>query len=892
MPKQEDISRILKGELDWDKYVVEKTGGKGITPENYGVLNKEWFELSTTPTGTRYANPNQQYGEVLQPGGAFEESKLIATGWQPTTSAINIPGERGIGVNPNQVAGTPEIKPPQPTVAPAEKPLTIAGGTTTPATTAPAGKLSQQQELDIAYQRKLAGTATPTDEANLAYAQQKGLWKPPTAGQVPQPQQPTQPVQGATQPASQLGRKISNVAELNQLTQQGLTEADIIRDAKGNIYLKPESRFSVGGTGVATTPVQGQPAPSSGIAAGEDKLGLPTMEMGGAGDMQTFIANQQAQQKEFYTSLLDQTEKLNTDFLQSYLNQPSLADNLQRLREEQGLPALEKEITLIDQQVLDTEGLLTKLESDINQRVEGMPVSEAGRRRMLAMEQKPLVETLDELIRGRTRLAAGLGSKEAVIQQAMEAEAADRQRQLEGEKMAMEFGKEKLGAMADIFSSQQQQALQAYEAQVEVASKSPDVIGSGDTGYFQYNSQTGNWDQIIASKNETLSFMGEILSPTEAAALNVPYGTTKGEAMTQNVIPKTQLTPQQKFDFEMKISKMFEQYTKEARGAMQQIGIINNSWNLAKQQIKSGGDMNAVSQGILVTFQKVLDPTSVVRESEYARSGNGQSLLNRIEGYAQTIQKGGAGVTEKTLKEFVNTANEFYKGYANSMSDYAQRAAVQAENYGLNLENILTPEQQGLLSQGQPDFNNLPALNKSYGDVYGLVKDNPAYQPLIETLTNEGLNEQEILQFIETGQQGFNSPLSMGVNGSEVKKIADAIGQFESGGNYKAVGPATSSGDKAYGKYQVMGANISSWAKQALGMAVDVATFLGSPAIQDAVALYKMSELFKKYGNIEDVASVWFSGRPVSKAGNAKDVIGTSVPQYVTAVKNIYNKLG
>jgi hypothetical protein len=35
-----------------------------------------------------------------------------------------------------------------------------------------------------------------------------------------------------------------------------------------------------------------------------------------------------------------------------------------------------------------------------------------------------------------------------------------------------------------------------------------------------------------------------------------------------------------------------------------------------------------------------------------------------------------------------------------------------------------------------------------------------------------------------------------------------------------------------------------------------------------------------KYGNPADAASVWFSGRPLAKAGNASDVLGTTVPQY------------
>ena len=53
-----------------------------------------------------------------------------------------------------------------------------------------------------------------------------------------------------------------------------------------------------------------------------------------------------------------------------------------------------------------------------------------------------------------------------------------------------------------------------------------------------------------------------------------------------------------------------------------------------------------------------------------------------------------------------------------------------------------------------------------------------------------------------------------------------------------------------------------------------------------------MAQYYKKYGTLEDVASVWFSGRPVKKAGGAKDILGTSVPQYIKNVRKYYNALG
>jgi hypothetical protein len=134
----------------------------------------------------------------------------------------------------------------------------------------------------------------------------------------------------------------------------------------------------------------------------------------------------------------------------------------------------------------------------------------------------------------------------------------------------------------------------------------------------------------------------------------------------------------------------------------------------------------------------------------------------------------------------------------------------------------------------------------------------------------------------------FTNDLSMSQNGS-MDSFKAAIAKQESGGRYNAIGPTTSKGNRAYGKYQVMDFNIPSWTQQALGYSMTPQQFLNSPEAQEAVATYKFNEIYKKYGNWGDVASVWFSGRPVSQAGNASDVTGTTVPRYV---QNILSMMG
>jgi hypothetical protein len=111
----------------------------------------------------------------------------------------------------------------------------------------------------------------------------------------------------------------------------------------------------------------------------------------------------------------------------------------------------------------------------------------------------------------------------------------------------------------------------------------------------------------------------------------------------------------------------------------------------------------------------------------------------------------------------------------------------------------------------------------------------------------------------------------------------DAIANIESrgSGDYKAQGPVTSSGDRAYGRYQVMGANIPQWTREVLGRAMTPQEFLASPQAQDAVFDAKFGEFAQKYGSPEDAASVWFTGKPRAQGANRRDQLGTSGAEYV-----------
>lgn len=285
---------------------------------------------------------------------------------------------------------------------------------------------------------------------------------------------------------------------------------------------------------------------------------------------------------------------------------------------------------------------------------------------------------------------------------------------------------------------------------------------------------------------------------------------------------------------------------------------------------------------------------SAVREGELGLVNSIDSKIGKLQNSVQQIQNGQVVRPEVALQianaanDLVTTINAAAQQKARSFQSGAQVAGV-----GPAFDQYLSgfnPTYESGNSNNGGNYQVPKIKPQSYGSVSDVIKANPDKQTQIDAavdqMISDGLQDDEILQRLQGGSQGFNDVVS-GIN---VKKVADAIGKFESGGNYRALGPVTNaSGNRAYGKYQVMASNVPSWTKEALGKSLTPQQFLNDPKAQDAVAHYKMKQYLTRYGSVEDVASVWFSGQPASKAGNKKDVIGTSVPSYIKNVLAHYN---
>ncbi|UIK04912.1 phage tail length tape measure family protein [Neorhizobium galegae] len=123
---------------------------------------------------------------------------------------------------------------------------------------------------------------------------------------------------------------------------------------------------------------------------------------------------------------------------------------------------------------------------------------------------------------------------------------------------------------------------------------------------------------------------------------------------------------------------------------------------------------------------------------------------------------------------------------------------------------------------------------------------------------------------------------------SSLSAYRDAIASIESAGSggYSALGPITKNGDRAYGRYQVMGNNIGPWSEAALGQRLSASDFLANPSMQDKVFDHRFGSYVNKYGP-SGAAQAWFGGPgSVGKGGNVSDMLGTSGTEYVNKFTN------
>lgn len=156
--------------------------------------------------------------------------------------------------------------------------------------------------------------------------------------------------------------------------------------------------------------------------------------------------------------------------------------------------------------------------------------------------------------------------------------------------------------------------------------------------------------------------------------------------------------PEKKFTQEEKIRKEWQGRTK-VYGELQ--GTYNNI------QASSAAGTGAGDIALITGFMKMLDPGSVVRETEFATARDTAGLFAQLENRLQKAQNGQLLQPEQR-KQYVSLAKQYLEAAQNKAEQEKKDLNAVVKNYKLNPENVF-----GVSQQVAPQAAPIPAPTPS-----------------------------------------------------------------------------------------------------------------------------------------------------------------------------------
>ena len=335
--------------------------------------------------------------------------------------------------------------------------------------------------------------------------------------------------------------------------------------------------------------------------------------------------------------------------------QPSALQNLQTFREQQGLPQMEQQLALVDQTILQTEGLMANLEADIRKRTEGLPVTEAAARRLTAMEQAPLSKQLSEQIRARQTVAAGLEQKQANVQQFMGAAQEDLQRQKDIMSLKLGFGKEQAEFGVG-------QAEQLYSTYTDMQNRLTDVakmkLETGQSSFeFSQNLLAQNFSLFSQFKAAELSGFTED-KQNELALLQ----TKLKEQGALDRAKEDKLFELQKLEYDWQQKLVMEQLKSDLMKANPEVKNVtsatDDNGNLTTILTMSDGAQKVITTpGVGKTKSNLLSPTEGDEINLNTTNKNRAQALG-LNQYSIEVQNKALRLSDAEIREFVKSYEE------------------------------------------------------------------------------------------------------------------------------------------------------------------------------------------------------------------------------------------
>jgi hypothetical protein len=138
--------------------------------------------------------------------------------------------------------------------------------------------------------------------------------------------------------------------------------------------------------------------------------------------------------------------------------------------------------------------------------------------------------------------------------------------------------------------------------------------------------------------------------------------------------------PQKKFDQEEKIRKEWQARSKV-------YGDLSRTFS--NIQASAGAKTGPGDIALITGFMKMLDPGSVVRETEFATARDTAGLFDRLANQAQKLQSGQIfSLDSNQRQEYVTLAKQYLDAAQKKADQEKKDLGVVVKNYALNPENV------------------------------------------------------------------------------------------------------------------------------------------------------------------------------------------------------------
>lgn len=154
-------------------------------------------------------------------------------------------------------------------------------------------------------------------------------------------------------------------------------------------------------------------------------------------------------------------------------------------------------------------------------------------------------------------------------------------------------------------------------------------------------------------------------------------------------------------DIEMKLADDYRAQSKAWQETARQIGIINTALNTADKN--PGAALEAGT-----AFMKILDPNSVVRESELGMALNASGWFDRARNIGEQLRSGRV-MTKAQAENLRKASNELYREAALVQQQVDKQYSDRAQRYGADPDNVIVDLGQKNVGRDKPALGMGPA---------------------------------------------------------------------------------------------------------------------------------------------------------------------------------------